>query len=974
MFYVFLTIQIVSIVLLLVEAAYIFTNIASKMHAYLFFFLVAVIVNNVGYAMEMTAPNGDVAYMATRFSYIGKVFVPVGILLFILRFCRVNFPRWGGFVLLAVHGLVGALVLTNDWHHLFYTSYSFVNEGFFPHNVYTHGPLYLVYQLVSPIYALIAIYISGNGMRKFPTKQERRQLLYLIESPLFVLVGFAVFLTGKTGGYDTTNVGFLICAVLMFVALFRYKLIDTADLVKEKVVDKLEDGIIATDSLGRFAYANDTAKMLFPMLEKKKCGEGSGIIEDLKRKSQTKEVIELNSKKYSVIFRNIIHENVFRGNLYILDDITEISAYIDQINEEKDRADEANMAKSMFLSNMSHEIRTPMNAIVGMTQIMLSGEQSKENIEYLQNIKGSGNALLGIINDILDFSKIESGKLDIIPDEYEPFRMINELKVIFQTRVGDKPIRLSYDIDPALPAKLYGDEGRIRQVIINLVNNAIKFTDVGFVKLSVSGEKIDAENLKMSVSVKDSGLGIKPEDMERLFESFAQLDAKKNRAKEGTGLGLSISKNLVELMGGELLVTSDYGSGSEFSFTINQNIIDSTPAAEYNYEEEMDSDVSYTAPGAKILLVEDNAVNVKVVKGLLAPLKMDIEVAENGLASLRKVSENQYDLIFMDHMMPVMDGVEATQKIRGFKGDYFAKVPIIALTANATLGAQETFMDAGMNDFIGKPIDITEMKKKIYKWLPKELIVKEEGKPQDIKGGNESMFFFKKDSKDQVKNQEATQPEAVEVSKEPQPETVEAQTAEAEQNVEFGTLDKEVGLTYCGDEELYNSVLEDFYKLIDTKAEKIVSLMDEGNIKDYTIEVHALKSTARMIGATPLSELSYEMEMAGKDNNVDLIHEKTPLLIKMYKAYKDTLSYFDAGSDAGDKKAVSNDEIRNELMRLKSAAIDFDMDTVDDAMEKLNSYDVPETIKSDISKLDLLVRDVALEEIKAACDRIGGML
>lgn len=236
------------------------------------------------------------------------------------------------------------------------------------------------------------------------------------------------------------------------------------------------------------------------------------------------------------------------------------------------------------------------------------------------------------------------------------------------------------------------------------------------------------------------------------------------------------------------------------------------------------------------------------------------------------------------------------------------------------------------------------------------------------------MFFFKKDSKDQVKNQEAMQPEAVEVSKEPQPETVEAQTAEAEQHVEFGTLDKEVGLTYCGDEELYNSVLEDFYKLIDTKAEKIVSLMDEGNIKDYTIEVHALKSTARMIGATPLSELSYEMEMAGKDNNVDLIHEKTPLLIKMYKAYKDTLSYFDAGSDAGDKKAVSNDEIRNELMRLKSAAIDFDMDTVDDAMEKLNSYDVPETIKSDISKLDLLVRDVALEEIKAACDRIGGML
>ncbi|MBO5488180.1 MAG: response regulator, partial [Eubacterium sp.] len=345
----------------------------------------------------------------------------------------------------------------------------------------------------------------------------------------------------------------------------------------------------------------------------------------------------------------------------------------------------------------------------------------EEEKKYLKNIKSSGNALLNLINDLLDFSKIESGKFVITEDEYEPLELVEDLKPIFMNRAGDKKIELKYEIDSQLPQVLWGDGARIRQIIINLVNNAIKFTEKGYVKLSIQVQQSRQNEVEICVSVQDSGQGIKKEDLSKLFDAFTQVDLKKNHTKEGTGLGLAICNQLVELMGGELHVESEYGEGSNFYFVMWQKVIANEKNADST--EEGETGFVFTAPDAKILLVDDNEINREVAKALLEPLMMQIDEAENGLEALQMVQQKEYDLVFMDHYMPVMDGVEAAMKIRQLEDEHNQKMPILALTADAIAGEKDKFFEAGMNEVLSKPIQIQEVCERIHHYLKKELIV-----------------------------------------------------------------------------------------------------------------------------------------------------------------------------------------------------------------------------------------------------------
>ena len=483
-----------------------------------------------------------------------------------------------------------------------------------------------------------------------------------------------------------------------------------------------------------------------------------------------------------------------------------------------EEANRANESKSAFLSYMAHEIRTPMNAIVGITDIMLRTKRDPAEERYLLNIKNSGTALLSIINDILDFSKIESGKMTVVNDNYSFYSMLDDLSLIFWNRIGDKKIELLYDIDINMPDYIYGDAIRVRQLIINIVNNAIKFTDEGFVRLSVKVDRIEGNDIELFISVADSGQGIKEEDMPKLFSSFEQVNTKKNHSKEGTGLGLAISKQLINMMGGEIGVDSEFGKGTTFSFNIHQSITDKTVMPNYDdlkqalsekkiavaVKDEMleasmrqlfatlgvfvadsaldkadydicfteeseinhisattkyilvnpyddiadrDSGIIFSKPlyisnlygaiveakndadvveekeeqitfeGKKILLVEDNAVNTKVALLLFKPLMMEIDTAQNGQVALEMVQKKHYDLVFMDHMMPVMDGVEATLAIRKLGGDYYTNLPIIALTANVISEAKDVLLSAGMNDITTKPISMDNVIGILKKWL-----------------------------------------------------------------------------------------------------------------------------------------------------------------------------------------------------------------------------------------------------------------
>lgn len=392
--------------------------------------------------------------------------------------------------------------------------------------------------------------------------------------------------------------------------------------------------------------------------------------------------------------------------LLLSDIVTTLSMYVISINSER-----ANKAKSAFLSSMSHEIRTPMNAILGMTSVALKEDMNPTVRQSLNIIKSSSEGLLAIINDILDFSKIESGRIEVVPEDYKTLALINDVKTIAEARNFDKGLLLNFHIPEDLPSVLHGDMVRIKQVCVNLVNNAIKYTDSGSVDVYVSCEPRDDNRATMRYSVVDTGQGIKNEDKDKLFQAFSQVNQAQNHHTEGTGLGLAISKQLVEVMGGSINVESEYRKGSTFFFEIPQTIVDATPAgklenfiyADTTTQEELEE---FTAVGKTVLVVDDNEINRVVAEALLSEFGMEIDLADGGYNAIDMCKDKKYDIIFMDHLMPDLDGLETTSAIRDDKENQNTDTPIVALTADAMPGVKEQMLAAGMNDFLSKPIDM----------------------------------------------------------------------------------------------------------------------------------------------------------------------------------------------------------------------------------------------------------------------------
>ncbi len=393
-------------------------------------------------------------------------------------------------------------------------------------------------------------------------------------------------------------------------------------------------------------------------------------------------------------------------------------------------ANQANQAKSYFLSTMSHDIRTPMNAIIGMNEMILRNSRNDEILVYSESIRAAGNTLLGIINDILDFSKIEAGKMEIIEVDYNFVSLLNDLVNMVQRKADEKGLSFELDVDKNIPRVMHGDEIRIKQVITNILSNAVKYTKEGSVVFSVYSSKCEdnPDHVKLHVSVKDTGIGIKKEDLDKLFVAFERIEEKKNRNIEGTGLGMAIAQSFLNMMGSKLQVESEYGKGSVFSFDLEQAVVKWEPLGEFDAafkrfisERELYR-VKFTAPNARILVVDDTEVNLKVFVNLLSKTKMQIETADSGDACIALFKRNPYDMIFLDHMMPDKDGIETIKEMKECSGTPNQKTPVICLTANAVSGMREMYINAGFDDYLTKPIDTARLENMLINYLPPDLV------------------------------------------------------------------------------------------------------------------------------------------------------------------------------------------------------------------------------------------------------------
>ena len=630
-------------------------------------------------------------------------------------------------------------------------------------------------------------------------------------------------------------------------------------------------------------------------------------------------------------FQRSIYEKLYRQAAINNDDLLEKTL---QAKKAEKQAQIATEAKSNFLANMSHEIRTPINTIMGMDEMILRETSEQVVEEYALDIKTASQNLLSLINDILDITKIESGKLGIVKGEYDFMSLMHDVLNNVVLRAKEKNLELKLNIASNIPCNMLGDDIRIKQVLTNIITNAVKYTQEGYIEITATCKKSFGEYVELTFSVKDTGIGIKPEDIKRMFESFERLEVNRNRNIEGAGLGMPITQNLLKMMGSTLNVDSTYGEGSTFSFTISQEVVNPEPIGDFeqklkqltsNYE----YSTSFEAPNATFLVVDDNAMNRKVFVALLRDSKVKVVEAENGYDCLQLIKNQHFDMIFLDHMMPGMDGVETFKAMAKLEGNKCLGTPVIALTANAIAGAKERYLTLGFHGFLSKPVVPAQLEKTIRDFLPESLLE-----------------YHEPDAKDEARKNRVKKIELPDIE----------------------GIDWDYALLHFPDTNMVFQTAVDFYDSIMFERDEILRYykdIDSGNtLEDYRIKVHAVKSMANTIGATALGGLAKTCEFAAKDNNIDRIKAITPILIEELEIMHDRLKVL--SSDVEKPKLEDIDELFALLEMLKMSIMTHDSEQADNIMKQIMSYSYEEDKQIKLEQLNLRVMN--LEDDEALAD------
>ena len=596
-------------------------------------------------------------------------------------------------------------------------------------------------------------------------------------------------------------------------------------------------------------------------------------------------------------------------------------------------AKSAGKAKTDFLANMSHEIRTPMNAICGMSDLLLQTKLTDEQLDYVSTIKLSSDNLLSIINDILDFSKIEAGKMELVPQSYNLLSPLYSLQNTIDVRIGERPLDFKISIKRDMPTELYGDEVRVQQVILNLLTNAVKYSNQGHIELIVDYEKLENDEIMLKATVKDQGIGIKKEDMPKLFEAFSQVDMERNHRIEGTGIGLTITERLVRSMGGSITLESEYGVGTTFYVSMRQkvedfnSVIDTESTDDFvviSHSNILKGFVSgkkkiakFIAPDAKVLVVDDNEANLKVAKGLMGQYKLSVRTCTSGKAALDILeTDKSFDILFIDHMMPEMDGVELTKILRSSNDDYLKYVPIIALTANAIKGVSEMFLANGFTEYLSKPIDTERLGEVLNKWIPenkKEEAMEEE---ESVADNNEAVDDNEENLRNMLRRIE--------------------------------NVDYDKAMTLCGkSEDILLSVIEVYVKSYSQIKERIDSTYAKEDLKNYAIEVHGVKSSSRSIGNDVLGEMAYRLEIEAKDGNIAYVKENHSEFAMKYEQFVGKLKEIVdklKTEEKIEKVKFSKEEMLSMINECISLYDEFETTKAEEVLKKLQCAECDENI------------------------------